>query len=131
MRNYRKLTTDEKNINRLRKALDKNPTYEYYVAWREAVDAFVLTDEGADLYQQTAMKLLEKARFFPESLTVLNTDNVIQKARFFTGSPKVFRNGYDHAVACLYDAHLLKRIIAARERANKGVLPGMELTSRS
>lgn len=109
MRNYQKLTPAEKNINRLRKAFDKNPADEdRYLAWRQAVDTFTLTREGAVVYRRNAREALVKARFFQPT--------------------KVYRNGYEFAVAMLYNAELLDRIVAARERVNADALPGVELS---
>lgn len=128
MRNYQKLTPAEKNINRLRKAFEKNMTPENYLAWRQALDAFVLTREGAAEYRRIAKKTLVDARFFPESTIILKTDRPLEQGRFFRGSTKVYRNGYEFAVSKLYNAELLDRIVAARERVNADALAGLELS---
>jgi len=109
MRNYQKLTPAEKHINRLRKAFEKNPADEAsYLAWSDAVNAFMLTRDGAAVYRRNAREALVKARFFTPT--------------------RIYRNGYEYAVAMLYNAELLDKIVEARERVDAETLPGLELS---
>jgi len=62
MTTKRKLTEEEKRVNRLRRKFEKTPTHRSYTLRLEARDTFRLTVEGANAYRLAAMEALTAAR---------------------------------------------------------------------
>ena len=65
MTTRRKLSDDEKSVNRLRRSFEKNPFYGTYATWLQARNHFRFTAEGANAYRHAAMEALIGARTYP------------------------------------------------------------------
>jgi len=99
MTTKRRLTEEERHINRLRRKFEKTPTHGSYTLWLEARDTFRFTVKGANAYRHAAMEALIAAREYKGG--------------------QVYADGYAYAKALLDNAVLLEHLVSAKRAADR------------